>query len=150
MSLHLEPELLREIARVAALIRDDKIARYPKWVARGAATQDDADADIAAWEHLAADYAFVSDPEVREPGEGGLEWHRRKLAALNLAATRYADRLAKAPRDADGKPPHALREAVAAIELMIQQQHRYPATPAWLAAANRQARKNRVMWSDAA
>jgi hypothetical protein len=83
-----------DLARLAAWLRDQRIARYPAAIAKQSITAEDAAADILAWRAIAADWDFVVSLRPR----AGPDVHRRdKLSAIQIAIDRYATRAAADP-----------------------------------------------------
>lgn len=83
-----------DLARLAVWLRDQRIARYPAAIAKGAITREEAQADILAWSAIAADWQFFVTLQPRTAPDAPLE---AKLAAIRTAIERYETRVAASP-----------------------------------------------------
>lgn len=124
---HFAAESLRDyeaMATVAAKALADRRATYPKFVEAGKLDAAQAEADLSAWEAIAADWQWIANPStVRpEPVEGlPIEGRRSQMlraAALDTAIQRF---FTLADKAANGKPltlPEAQQQQITSLLAM--------------------------------
>lgn len=83
---------------------------YPAMIKAGAIEQDAADADVAAWRHLVAEWSWICTGAGDPPPTGSLAARRR---AVKLALSRIDDELNRGRRSAELEIQQLLNQALA-------------------------------------